>query len=265
MASATLQPVPIRAVLVDVHGTLVTPRHMGKTDHLAQVIVQVTGHRVDGKKARRATNAIRRELNASRPEEYLNSDPYWVEANRETMRRAFRIEITDEQAVEIHRRLVWGDFKMHPKRRTFVQWLLKTKFGRTPHVVVASNSQEASVRRTLEAEHVAGLFREVFTSERLRVSKPAPSFWTKVLKSVGVQPQEALMVGNSLLNDAVAARNGIHTVLILDRFDAAEDKQRTRSLLDEQAAASGGDVRVFASEHLQRVREFIGRNFVAAA
>lgn len=265
MSSATLQPVPVRAVLVDVHGTLVTPRHGGKTDLLRDVIRAVTEHLVDGKRARRFTNIIRRELIAARPEEYLNTDPYWMEVNCEMMRRAFGIVITDAQALDIHHRMVWGEYKMHPKRRAFVHWLLKTRFGRVPHVVVASNSQEAAVRRTLEAEGVASLFRDVYTSEKLKVSKPAPSFWGKVLRQLEVQPHETLMVGNSMLNDAVAARHGIHTVLILDRFDEAEAREAKRSQLDEYAAERKGEVRVFASEHLQRVREYIARNFQAAA
>lgn len=255
---------PIGAVLVDVHGTLVCPLLSGKTDHVAQVILKVTGYRVDGRRARLITNVIRRELNQSRLEEYLNSDKYWIEVNRGMMQRGFNLKISDALALEIHNRLVQGEYTMHPKRRVFVNWLLKTKFGKTPHVVVASNSREDEVQRILSAEAVSNLFDDVFTSERLHVSKPAPSFWTKVLKSIGVAPHETLMVGNSLLNDAVAARHGIHTVLILDRYDDAEEQRRRRSVLEEHAMAYGGDVRWRATQHLVRIRDFIEENFRAA-
>lgn len=260
MASATLKPAPIGAVLIDVHGTLVTPRDMGKTDLLARVIVLVTGHKVDGSRARRVTNAIRRELNATRAEEFLNTDAYWVEVNVRMMRE-LGCEIDEAQALAIHVHLMGGKlYKMHPKRKEFTRWLLRMKFAGLTKIVVASNSRRDTVEETLRTEEIYDLFKEIYTAERLKVSKPAPKFWRSVLADLDLPADRVLMVGNSLLNDAVAAKEGIHTVLILDRFDAAEAKEEKRLQLSEHAQQTG--VRVFASEHLQRVRQFITQNFV---
>ncbi len=265
MASENSQPVRIGAVLVDVHGTLVTPQHESKGDLLAKIISRTTRAHVNGTQARRRTNAIRRELNESRPEEYLNSSEYWIEVNRRMMHDLGN-EVTDEQALAVHHGMMGGAlYKMHPKRRDFVRWLLRRKFANLKKIVVASNSNAGAVAQTLHNEKIDGWFKEIYTSDRVLVSKPAPKFWRRVLEDLKIPPERVLMVGNSLLNDAVAARMGIHTVLILDRFDAAEEKQKHRTQLDiyaaEGAVKTGKEVLVHASEHLQRVRDYIDPHF----
>ncbi len=253
--------VPIGAVLVDVHGTLVTPRHMSKDDLIAQVVYKTTGRRVDGRKARRATNAVRSELNTTRSEEFLNTAEYWVEVNQRMM-RSLGSDIAEEQALAIHQMMMGGTlYKMHPQRRVFVEWLLKKQFATLNKIVVASNSRNDMIEETLREERIRDCFTQIYTSDRFKVSKPAPKFWRSVLAELDLQPERVLMVGNSLLNDAVAAKAGIHTVLILDRFDA-EGREGKRLQLDEYAQATG--VKVFASEHLQRIKQFITQSFVSA-
>ncbi|NBK79209.1 HAD family hydrolase [bacterium D16-76] len=44
-------------------------------------------------------------------------------------------------------------------------------------------------------------FAKTFTSESLRCYKPDPRFYTAILSALGIRPQEALFVGDSLLND----------------------------------------------------------------
>lgn len=251
--------VPIGALLVDVHGTLVTPRHMSKDDLLAQIVFKTTGRRVDGRKARRGTNVLRRELNGSRPEEFLNTSAYWVEVNQRMM-KALGADITEEQALAIHLAMMGGAlYKMHPLRREFVVWLLHKQFAALNKIVVASNSRSDMVEETLREERIRDSFSEIYTSDRFQVSKPAPKFWKHVLADLKLRSDQVLMVGNSLLNDAVAAKAGIHTVLILDRFDAAEAKEEKRLQLDEYGQATGA--KTFASEHLQRVKQYITQTF----
>lgn len=43
--------------------------------------------------------------------------------------------------------------------------------------------------------------KKLFTSESLRCYKPAPRFYTEILRQLGLKPQEALFVGDSLTND----------------------------------------------------------------
>ena len=43
--------------------------------------------------------------------------------------------------------------------------------------------------------------KKLFTSESLRCYKPAPRFYTEILRQLGLRPQEALFVGDSLAND----------------------------------------------------------------
>lgn len=264
MASEKSQPVPIGAVLVDVHGTLVTPRYVGKSELLGQIILKVTGVHIDGRDARRLTNVIRRKLNASRPEEYLNTEENWIEINTWVLAELGK-KIPQKEALAIHTEVIGATYKMRPPRYELFNWLLREKFADLKKIVVASNSNRDSVEQTLRAEKIDRWFKEIYTSERVSVSKPSPRFWRRVLDDLKLPPEQVLMVGNSLLNDGVAAQMGIHTVLILDRFDEIEDKQEKDSQLKEYAATgaakTGKEVLTYTSQHLQRIREFIEPRF----
>jgi YjjG family noncanonical pyrimidine nucleotidase len=53
---------------------------------------------------------------------------------------------------------------------------------------------------------IRGLFRSVVISEELGVSKPDPRFFRRALTDLGVEPREALCVGDSLTSDIRGAR-----------------------------------------------------------
>lgn len=54
----------------------------------------------------------------------------------------------------------------------------------------------------------AGLtFDKVFTSESLKVYKPFPEFYNKILNETGLKAKEALFVGDSLIDDVMGPQN----------------------------------------------------------
>jgi HAD superfamily hydrolase (TIGR01509 family) len=63
--------------------------------------------------------------------------------------------------------------------------------------------------------------------------KPDPRMFIRALETLNVEPQEALMVGDSPTNDGAAARLGILT-LILGRYDGlgARGLDRVARLVD---------------------------------
>ena len=66
----------------------------------------------------------------------------------------------------------------------------------------------------------AGLDREDFelytTYENSRFSKPYPAYYTEICKTLGVTPEECLMVGNDVRDDMIAATLGMKVFLLTD-------------------------------------------------
>lgn len=58
----------------------------------------------------------------------------------------------------------------------------------------------------------------------LRFSKPNPAFYVEVVARIGIEPDEAVMAGNSLKDDILPARQvGLHTYHILPEVSANSD------------------------------------------
>jgi len=72
-------------------------------------------------------------------------------------------------------------------------------------VCVGSTTDTAPLLRDMarNALHV----HSVFTSESLRAYKPAPVFYEKILKELGVGTEEALFVGDSLADDVLGPKS----------------------------------------------------------
>lgn len=77
-------------------------------------------------------------------------------------------------------------------------------------------------RILLEKAGLAEFIDEQFYADELEVSKPKPEIFTKVLSRFGVQPNEALHVGDSVFEDLVGAvLSHMNAVLIDKNVDGA--------------------------------------------
>ena len=67
---------------------------------------------------------------------------------------------------------------------------------------------------SLEQVDIRKYFSDIFTARDLGVAKPEPRFYKEILKRINASPQEVVMVGDDLDNDAIAAKQaGLHAVL----------------------------------------------------
>jgi putative hydrolase of the HAD superfamily len=91
---------------------------------------------------------------------------------------------------------------------------LETARARGVRLVVVSN-WDASLPETLERVGLAALLDGVLTSAQVGVRKPDPLIFHRALALAGVAPEEALHVGDSLVEDIDGARAaGLRAVLI---------------------------------------------------
>jgi putative hydrolase of the HAD superfamily len=77
----------------------------------------------------------------------------------------------------------------------------------------AVDSGEDQIRAALARVGLGELVEGIFCYQSLMVKKPAPEFFTKILDQLGIQGEQAVMVGDSLENDVLGAvRAGLHAV-----------------------------------------------------
>ncbi len=88
---------------------------------------------------------------------------------------------------------------------------------RSYDLYVASNWSGRFAERlptALEQANIKHHFKEIFTAGALGVAKPEPRFYREILSKIGVSPQEAVMVGDDLHNDVIAAKQaGLFAVM----------------------------------------------------
>lgn len=59
--------------------------------------------------------------------------------------------------------------------------------------------------------------------ENMSYAKPNPNYYQEILEKIGADPEECLMIGNDLKEDAVASDLGIKTLIIEDKLIERED------------------------------------------
>lgn len=69
----------------------------------------------------------------------------------------------------------------------------------------AAISGEKQVRKALARVQLDGYFSYIYTARELGLSKPDPEFYRTILRNHNLRPEEIVMVGDSLINDALGA------------------------------------------------------------
>ncbi len=121
---------------------------------------------------------------------------------RARLRETFGIALADQQADAMF------DEYLHLYT---LQWSLlpgATEFlGATAHLPCAldTNGHRAQVRKKLQALGLTAQFQVVVTPEDCGAKKPDPRIFLYAMARLGVQPQQALMVGDNPLSDIAPA------------------------------------------------------------
>ncbi len=90
--------------------------------------------------------------------------------------------------------------------------LLKEKY----QIILVSNAQDSNrdlVLQALERVNLAPHFHRIFTPHELNERKPAPRFYLNILKQIGIEPENGIMIGDDYENDIIAAKQvGLWTI-----------------------------------------------------
>jgi putative hydrolase of the HAD superfamily len=92
--------------------------------------------------------------------------------------------------------------------------------GRGLHIGMVSNIDEDQLAHLLAVAQVEPYFDAILSSERAQSCKPDPAIFKEALRCAGCEPEEALFVGDTMLQDVAGAnRAGLRSVLLWHRDD----------------------------------------------
>lgn len=189
---------------------------------------------------------IQQEIRGQIPRSGQDMEDYWPRINVHLVERiGYRNGDPTVVAKRIHDRCI-GDATLYAVRddmRELIAWASR----RVRIIAIASNQRQQTLIGLLQAHGIAECFNRVFTSERLGHSKPSRRFFQGIRRSLRLKRLSQLaLVGNSLENDAPAARLGIRT-MIFDRSGSLSDLQASLPA-GVRAAREIGEIRQWATE-----------------
>jgi putative hydrolase of the HAD superfamily len=216
MSSTSLHPIleGVRACVFDAGGTLIHP----DWERLARLAEEAAGRRLGAGEMRRAFGEMLKCVNEPTPGGRVinQGGRHW------TFRAMYGGLGLDEAACES---LVGRIDAAHEERHIWcgcdpdAPRVIDELKDRGLLVAVISNTEDGRVREALAAAGLAERFDVVVDSHLVGVSKPDPAIFRHALGLLGVEPHEAVFVGDSYAHDALAARAaGMHAVL-LDPLD----------------------------------------------
>lgn len=219
----------MRACVFDAGGTLVHP----DWGRLARLAEEAAGRRFGADEMRRAFGEMLRCVGAPQPGGRVieQSGRHW------TFRAMYGGLGLDEAACE---GLVARIDAAHAERHiwcgceTDAPRVIDGLKRRGLLVGVISNTEDGRARDALEAAGLADRFDVIVDSHVVGFSKPDPAIFRHALGLLGVEPGEAVFVGDSYAHDALAARAAGLAAVLLDPFDLhpEADCPRVRRLGD---------------------------------
>lgn len=193
-----------KAILIDVGGPLVDEDEFYQvSDRLAVELFRKRGHRVAEEDYQKA---LREALRRCLPNPRVTALWQLVKSDLERffeLRRVFR-SAQQEWFAE------WEGRRLRPGAEEAVVQLAER------YQLALAGNQPAKVKRFLADQGILDHFTFCFVSEELGVSKPDPLFFQVILDSLGMGPEEAVMVGDRLDADVYPAKLlGLKTIRVL--------------------------------------------------
>jgi HAD superfamily hydrolase (TIGR01509 family) len=106
------------------------------------------------------------------------------------------------------------------------------RYERTMLMAVASSSHKKEVMAILEAQCIAGYFREVVGGDMVEKKKPDPEIYFKTQALLGVSPEECLAFEDSTHGLNAAKNAGMYGIAIPNEFTRDHDFTRANCVLD---------------------------------
>lgn len=193
----------IKAILLDAYGTFINTR-TGSVDATAKILAK-RGLSLDPAEFYARWKAMHRH-NSHTQERFLPEREMYA-AELAALYEEYSVDGDAREDVTIMLASLL-DRPFYPEAKdTFAR--LSPRY----RLIVASNTDTAPLMQNLEFNDFS--FDGVYTSEDLRIYKPAPEFYLRILADIGCAPQEAVFVGDSPREDIVAPGDlGITTVFI---------------------------------------------------
>lgn len=203
----------IKAVLLDLDNTLL---HNPDAHWVTAFRLQWDQHFAANYGVEKASRALRKALGC------LNREPATYRTNADTIFEALASELPLTQAelsaaISSFYASRYRLLKEETRPIAYAADLAQALFDQDLLVAIATNPffPEGA---TLERIGWAGLtdyiseFAFITHSENMHFAKPSPAYFAETIARVGVEPDEALLIGDSLINDIEPAKAiGIHT------------------------------------------------------
>jgi 2-haloalkanoic acid dehalogenase type II len=122
--------------------------------------------------------------------------------------------------LERYRQAQWSRHARDFVLREGVHETLAELRGRGLHLGIVSNIDDDQLDHLIDLGQLRERFDSLLSSEEARSCKPDPGIYREALRRAGCQPEEALFVGDTLLQDIAGAnRMGMRSVLLWHRDD----------------------------------------------
>lgn len=203
-----------RACVFDAGGTLIHP----DWERLAAMAEGHAGRRFGADEMRRAFGEMLRRVSAPEP----GRPPIDQSGSHWTFRAMYgRLGLDEAACAEVVGRIdaahaerhIWCGCDPDAPR------VLDELRNRGLPVAVISNTEDGRARDALEAAGLAQRFDVIVDSHLVGFSKPDPAIFRHALELLGVEPGEAVFVGDSYTHDALAARSAGLAAVLIDPLD----------------------------------------------
>lgn len=98
------------------------------------------------------------------------------------------------------------------------------------NLILISNTDSFSVEKVLDKFKMNKYFEKCFFSYNLGFIKTNPAFFRKVLLELKLNPEECIVVGDSIQSDIMAAKNAGIKAILVDRMDTRDYPLKVKSL-----------------------------------
>ena len=157
----------------------------------------------------------------------LNGDRDWVQTNTQVMANIIS-DATNTPIDIIHDALIsfykteYGDLKQYTSPIANTETLIEQLLAQNIAVAIVTNPlyPQIAILERLEWAEISQWIDElsfITHSDNMHFSKPHPAYYAEVVARIGIEPDEAIMVGDSTTNDIQPAETiGIHTFHITE-------------------------------------------------
>lgn len=136
-----------------------------------------------------------------------------------------KIDFNDFSAVTAHRQ--WALMQGKDFTNTHAQKLIKELKAKGIKVAVCSHNIKSNIEKGLKATGLTGMFDAVITIEDVKKHKPEPDSLLLTAETLGVKPEDCVVVEDSPKGIEAAKRAGMRTIGIRHDFNSLEEFKQT--------------------------------------